>query len=106
MRNCVGAVAELVGIEGGVVSGVFNLEYLALERRTGDHAMKNVITKSDSSQPAAETAVYLFDDWFDPIEAGVRDRVRGFIEAMIEGELDAALMRPRYGRRRVVERES
>jgi mutator family transposase len=41
----------------------------------------------------------LFDDWFDPIEAGVRNRVRGFIEAMIEGELDSALLRPRYGRR-------
>jgi hypothetical protein len=53
--------------------------------------MKNITSKSDSSQPAAdyETAVYLFDDWFDPIEAGVRDRV----------QLDAALMRPRYGRR-------
>ena len=61
--------------------------------------MKNVITKSDSSQPVGETAVYLFDDWFDPIEAGVRDRVRGFIQGMIEGELDETLMRPRYGRR-------
>ncbi len=61
--------------------------------------MKSFITKSDSSQPVAETAVYLFDDWFDPIEAGVRDRVRGFIQAMIEGELDETLMRPRYGRR-------
>ena len=61
--------------------------------------MKRNITKSDSSQPVAETAVYLFDDWFDPIEAGVRDRVRGFIQAMIEGELDETLMRPRYGRR-------
>src|SRR4029453_10959038 len=71
----------------------------ALVRRTGDHAMKSITRKSDSSQPAAETAVYLFDDWFDPIEAGVRDRVREFIQAMIEGELDAALMRPRYGRR-------
>jgi len=39
--------------------------------------MKSFITRSDSSQPVAETAVYLFDDWFDPIEAGVRDRVRG-----------------------------
>jgi hypothetical protein len=29
----------------------------------------------------------------------VRDRVRGFIQAMIEGELDETLMRPRYGRR-------
>ena len=61
--------------------------------------MKSFTRKSDSSQPAAETAVYLFDDWFDPIEAGVRDRVREFIQAMVEGELDAALMRPRYGRR-------
>src|SRR5947209_16465925 len=61
--------------------------------------MKSITRKSDSSQPAAETAVYLFDDWFDPIEAGVRDRVREFIQAMVEGELDAALMRPRYGRR-------
>ena len=61
--------------------------------------MKNFITKSDSSQPVGETAVYLFDDWFDPIEARVRDRVRGFIQAMIEGELDETLMRPRYGRR-------
>ena len=47
------------------------------QRRTGDHAMTSVTTKPDSSQPAAETAVYLFDDWFDPIEAGVRDRVAG-----------------------------
>jgi putative transposase len=61
--------------------------------------MKNITRESDSSQPAAETAVYLFDDWFDPIEAGVRDRVREFIQAMVEDELDAALMRPRYGRR-------
>ena len=61
--------------------------------------MKRIITKSDSSQPVVETAVYLFDDWFDPIEAGVRDQVRGFIQAMIEGELDETLMRPRYGRR-------
>src|SRR5215468_7497978 len=70
-----------------------------LVRRTGDHAMKDITSKADSSQPAAETAVYLFDDWFDPIEAGVRDRVREFIQAMVEGELDTALMRPRYGRR-------
>ena len=61
--------------------------------------MKKAITKSDSSQPVAETAVYLFDDWFDAIEAGVRDRVRDFIQAMIEGELGETLQRPRYGRR-------
>jgi len=55
-------------------------------------------TKRDCSQPAAEAAVQLFDNWFDPIEAGLRDRVREFIHAMIEGELDIALSRPRYAR--------
>src|SRR5271168_1536629 len=60
--------------------------------------MTSVTTKPDSSQPAAETAVYLFDNWFDPIEAGLRDRVREFIHGMIEGELDIALSRPRYAR--------
>ena len=29
--------------------------------------MKSISTKSESSQPAADT--YLFEDWFDPIEA-------------------------------------
>src|SRR6266542_3494940 len=61
--------------------------------------MKSITTRPDSSQSVADTAVYLFDDWFDPIEAAVRDRVRGFIQAMVEGELDATLLRPRYGRR-------
>src|SRR5881396_357628 len=56
-------------------------------------------TKSCLPQSEPETAVYLFDDWFDPIEAGLRDRVREFIHAMVEGELDLALARPRYGRR-------
>ena len=60
--------------------------------------MKSHTTHSTSIHPAAETAVYLFDDWFDPIETGLRERVRTFIQAMIEGELDAALSRPRYGR--------
>src|SRR3954453_7887184 len=37
--------------------------------------------------------------WFDPIEAGVRDRVRGFIEELLEGEeLTAALGRSRHER--------
>jgi len=61
--------------------------------------MTSVITKPDFSQPAAETAVHLFDNWFDPIETGVRERVREFIEELIQGELDAVLARPRYGRR-------
>jgi putative transposase len=32
------------------------------------------------------------------IETGLRDRVREFIQAMFEGELEAALSRPRYAR--------
>jgi putative transposase len=36
--------------------------------------------------------------WFDPIEAGVRDRVRGFIEELLEQELTAALGRNRHER--------
>jgi transposase-like protein len=42
----------------------------------------------------------LFDDWFDAIADGVRARVRGFIETMLEEELSGALSRPRYGRSR------
>ena len=61
--------------------------------------MTNNSTKSPALQSEAETAVHLLDDWFDPIEAGLRDRVREFIQAMIESELEAALARPRYGRR-------
>src|SRR5438034_6203801 len=60
--------------------------------------MKSDTTHSTFAQPEAETAVYLFDDWCDPIETCVRDRVREVIQAMIEGELDATLLRPRYGR--------
>ena len=60
--------------------------------------MTNVTTKSDSFEPATDTAAHLFDNWFDPIESGVRERVREFIETLICEELDAALARPRYGR--------
>jgi len=60
--------------------------------------MTSITTKPDSSQPAAEATVNLFDNWFDPIETGVRERVREFIHAMIEGELDMSLSRPRYAR--------
>ena len=50
-------------------------------------------------QLETETRGELFDNWFDPIEAGVRDRVREFLQAMLEAELDEALGRSRYGRR-------
>src|SRR5246127_2656428 len=38
------------------------------------------------------------EDWFDPLETAVRGRIRGFIEEMLEAELDAALQRGRYDR--------
>jgi putative transposase len=53
---------------------------------------------AEADHRGAEAAPYLFDDWFDPIEAGLRERVRGFIETMLESELEAVLARPRYGR--------
>jgi putative transposase len=60
--------------------------------------MKKHTTHPDSATHAAETAPQLFDNWFDPIEFGVRSRVRDFIETMMEEELEAVLSRPRYGR--------
>jgi putative transposase len=60
--------------------------------------MTNVTMKPDSFEPVTDTASHLFDNWFDPIESGVRGRVRDFIEELIRCELDEALSRPRYGR--------
>ena len=56
-------------------------------------------TKSPIQGSQAETAVDLLDDWFDPIEIGLRDRVRALIQTMIESELEAVLSRSRYARR-------
>jgi hypothetical protein len=61
--------------------------------------MKTVTTTPELLHATTESNSHLFDDWFDPIEAGVRDRVRELIEEMIRSELDAVLSRPRYGRR-------
>lgn len=55
-------------------------------------------TKSDLLHSTACASEQLFADWFDPIEMGVRTRVRSFIEELIEAELEEALSRPRYGR--------
>ena len=38
-------------------------------------------------------------DWSDPLEDGVRSRVRAFIETILEEELSVALGRGRYERR-------
>jgi hypothetical protein len=34
---------------------------------------------------------WLGEDWFDPLEAGVRQHLRSLIEAMLESELEAVL---------------
>jgi putative transposase len=62
--------------------------------------------KTDTIKPpadAAEGTLFLGDDWFDPLEAGVRSRIRSFIEELLEAELDAALGRDRYERPRLAE---
>lgn len=56
-------------------------------------------TKLSIAGTEGASAVGFLDDWFDPIEAGLRDRVREFIQTMIESELEEVLARPRYVRR-------
>src|SRR5207302_1540676 len=65
----------------------------------GDHAMTSNSTKLPVLGSDAEIAAGFLDEWFDRIEAGLRDRVREFIQTMIESELEAVLSRPRYARR-------
>jgi hypothetical protein len=57
----------------------------------GDNAMTRDITGADSE--------HLLDEgWSTPLEAGVRGTIRGFIEALLEEELETALGRARYAR--------
>src|SRR6202007_1324060 len=72
----------------------------------GAHAMTSNSTKLPVLGSDAEIAVGLLDEWFDPIEAGLRDRVRDFIQMMIESELEAGLSRPRYARRPKADHEN
>src|SRR3954447_13577699 len=55
----------------------------------GDHAMEQDSTRTQADGPA----LFAGDAWFDPIEAGIRERVRGFIEELIGQELEATLGR-------------
>ena len=52
--------------------------------------MTNVTMKTLAAQHDGEASIDLFDNWFDLIETSLRERVRGFIEQIIEAELDAA----------------
>jgi len=61
------------------------------------------MTSDTTKREAGEAEGMLFDSWFDPIEDGLRAKVRGFIETLIDEELTSALSRPRYGRRPAVQ---
>ena len=54
--------------------------------------------ENSTKTQADGTMLFAGDAWFDPIEAGIRDRVRGFIEELLEQELTAALGRTRHER--------
>jgi transposase-like protein len=64
------------------------------------------MTSRKATGEPAEGTLFLGDDWFDPLEAGVRTRIRGFIEELLEAELDAALARKRYERPLLAETEA
>jgi putative transposase len=52
----------------------------------------------DTSKRPAEGALFAGEALFDPLEAGMRGRIRGLIQELVEQELDAVLGRGRYGR--------
>src|SRR5260370_17877976 len=54
--------------------------------------------EKDSRELPGGSPDFLGARWFDPIEVAIRDRVRGFIEELVEAELDDALSRSRYQR--------
>jgi putative transposase len=53
---------------------------------------------STTTQAAQAASLFAGEAWFDPIEAGIRERIRGFIEALFEEELTTALGRGRCER--------
>ena len=54
--------------------------------------------ENNTKTQADGTTLFTGEAWFDPMEAGIRDRVRGFIEELLEQELTAALGRTRHER--------
>src|SRR6266567_3112752 len=54
--------------------------------------------EKNSGETATNSPLFLGEGWFDPIEIGIRERVRGFIEELVEEELSDALGRKRYQR--------
>jgi len=54
--------------------------------------------QNSTTNAADGTALFAGEAWFDPIEAGIRDRIRGFIGELLEQELTTALGRGRHER--------
>jgi len=54
--------------------------------------------EQDSTTTRGGMEPFSGEAWFDPIEAGVRERVRGFIEELLEQELTTVLGRARHER--------
>ena len=54
--------------------------------------------ENSTKTEADGTMLFAGEAWFDPIEAGIRGRVRGFIQELLEQELTAALGRTRHER--------
>ena len=55
------------------------------------------MTEAMSAAPASPSP-FAGSEWFDPLEEAVRLQVRGFIEELVQEELEAALGRGRYAR--------
>ncbi len=49
--------------------------------------------QGSTTTEADGTGLFAGDAWFDPIEAGIRERVRGFIQELLEQELRASVGR-------------
>jgi transposase-like protein len=54
--------------------------------------------QDSTTTPAHGIEPFSGEAWFDPIETGIRERVRGFIEELLEEELTQALGRSRHER--------
>ncbi|HEV7263599.1 MAG TPA: IS256 family transposase, partial [Falsiroseomonas sp.] len=52
--------------------------------------------EKNSIEGSAPSALFAGEAWFDPIESGIRGRIRELIEELVEEELASALGRARY----------
>ena len=103
-QNICGGVARLVGIDGGVVFGLSTPSFRRCHA-CGDHAMRSNITEPAALHSRAATKFgkqrrtpNFFTTGLTKFETGVCDRVRSFIEGMIETKLETAPSQPRYDR--------